>query len=77
MKIYDGKAILEQGDIGLGRPHKAKRKIWAKLLEGVDTTQKGGYAFQGRWLKVTGDPRWIDDEVPVGSLIVATMAWGS
>jgi len=76
--IVDGNVVvLEKGDIDLGRPHKATKKIWAKLLEKVDTTKDNGYAFEGRFLKVKGDPAWIDDVVPVNSFIVATIAKGS
>jgi len=76
--IVDGNVVvLEKGDIDLGRPHKATRKIWAKLLEKVDITKDNGYAFEGRFLRVKGDPAWIDDTVPVGSFIVATIAKGS
>jgi len=76
--IVDGNVvILEKRDVDLGRPHKAKRTVWAKVLERVDTTKENGFAFEGRFLRVTGDPAWIDDKVHVGAFIVATFASGS
>jgi hypothetical protein len=77
MLVKENMVILEKGDIDLGRPHKATKRIWAKLLERVDISKESGYAFEGRFLRVKGDPAWIDDKVPVGSFIVATRAWGS
>jgi len=76
--LVDGNVvILEKGDLDLGRPRKAKRTVWAKELERVDQTKENGYAFEGRFLRVLGDPAWIDDKVHVGAFIVATFASGS
>jgi len=77
MRVVNGKVVLEPDDIKLGRPKKARGRVWAKLLEDVDTTKENGFAFQGRFLRVRGDPAYIDDTVPVGSFIVAAEATGS
>jgi len=77
MLVKENMIILEKGDINLGRPHKATKRIWAKLLERVDVSKDSGYAFEGRFLRVKGDPAWIDDTVPIGAFIVATFARGS
>lgn len=77
-KISENKIVLGKGDVNLGRPMNARKRIWAKqLTEPVDTTKTNGFAFIGRWLKVRGDPAYIDDVVEAPAFVVATAAWGS
>jgi len=71
MKVFLEDKIL------LGRPFKARRRVWAKKLEKVDTTKDNGYAFQGDWLKTVGDPAYIDDSVEAPCWVVCTVAKGS
>lgn len=76
--LEDGKVAIGKGDVSLGRPMKTRKKVWAKLLEDkVDTSKLNGYAFTGRFLKVRGDPAYIDAVIEVPAFIVATAAWGS
>jgi len=76
--LGNGKVVLEKDDITLGRPQKARKRVWARVLtEPVDTTKTNGFAFSGTWLKVRGDPAFIDDIVTPPCFIVATTADGS
>lgn len=45
--------------------HYGKYKHWAKIVDTIDTTQKGGYMFGGRFLDVKSE-----NSVPNGSIIV-------
>lgn len=77
-KLANGKVVLGRGDINLGRPKKARKRVWAKVLtEPVDTEKSNGFAFKGRWLRVRGDPAFIDDMVEPPAYIVATAGDGS
>jgi len=42
-----------------------RRKNWAKVVDGVDDTRTGGWAYEGRFIAVGG----IQD-VPVGSVVL-------
>ncbi len=76
--LENGKVVLGKDDITLGRPQKARKRVWARVLtEPVDTTKTNGFAFSGTWLKVRGDPAFIDDIVTPPCFIVATTADGS
>jgi len=59
------------------------RSLWAKELTEVDVTKTNGYAFKGRFLRKAtgklGGPKHnkIEDIVPEGSFVVATVSTGS
>ncbi len=38
----------------LGDSRKTTRGLWAKILDGVDTSKRNGYAFEGEWLRSGG-----------------------
>jgi len=64
----------------LGREHKAKGKLWAKVLEEVDTEEMNGYAFKGEWVTIINpvkDYKEIEDDIEIGKYIVYTSATGS
>lgn len=59
------------------------QSLWAKELTKIDVTKTNGYAFEGRFLRKAtgkvGGPKYnkIEDIVPEGSFVVATVSTGS
>lgn len=54
----------------LGDRQRGIRKTWARHVTEVDTTERGGYAFIGEWVR-------SGDEVPAGAWVVVITASGT
>ena len=62
-------------EIDFGDERKCTKKPWAKKLENVDTSQRGGYAFVGDWVpKFRGEAKVV---MKPGDAVVAVISTGS
>jgi len=76
--------MVGEVEVNLGDVRKSGGQIlWAKELTRVDVTKTNGCAFEGRLLRratgEVGGPEYnkIEDTVPEGSFVVATVLTGS